>query len=233
MLIRQLERISRASTLDSVVIATSEDASDDALAALVEASPGVHVVRGSLDDVLARFVSALEMHDCDVVVRLTADCPLVSPHVIDQVVEEFHSSDADYVSNTLDPTYPDGLDVEVMTSASLREIAAISEDPDEREHVTLGIYRRPHQYILRNFVDPLGRNNSHMRWTVDSADDFSFVTAVYEDLASGLDTFEYEDVLSILNEHPELIRTSADQMRNAALNGLDTGAMVHQHPEEP
>ena len=112
MVLRQLERVRRATTLDGVIVATSTDPTDDELTGVVEAS-GVPVVRGSLDDVLDRFITAMDVFEPEVVVRLTADCPLISPFVIDQVVEAFRASNADYVSNTMTPTYPDGLDVEL------------------------------------------------------------------------------------------------------------------------
>ena len=154
MLVRQLERILRASTLDGVVVATSLDPSDDpiveALANAATLIGEVPVVRGSLSDVLDRFVTAMDAYPSDVVVRLTADCPLASPAVIDRVVSAFRSGDVDYVSNTMNPTYPDGLDVEVVRASVLREVAAIATDSHEREHVTLGVYRRHDRFRVEN-----------------------------------------------------------------------------------
>ena len=222
--LRQLERIGRATRLDGIVVATSDDPSDDDLAILL-ADAGYDYVRGPLDDVLGRFIVALDEYQPDVVVRLTADCPLISPRVIDQVVERFHSSAADYVSNTMEPTYPDGLDVEVITAAALREVAAVSTDIHEREHVTLGIYRRTDLFGVENFADPAGRDNSQLRWTVDNTEDFAFVSEIYQQLSPV--EFEYEDVLALLSDHPQLNRTEEDAPRNAALDGLDTGAMHH------
>ena len=229
MVLRQLERIGRATTLGGIVVATSDDPSDDDLAIML-ADFGYDGVRGPLNDVLGRFVVALDEYQPDVVVRLTADCPLISPAVIDLVVERFHAGSADYVSNTMEPTYPDGMDVEITTASALREVAAISADAHEREHVTLGIYRRTDRFTIENFADPTGRDNSHLRWTVDSPDDFEFVTEVYQHLLCA--EFEYEDVLALLESRPELTRTKADAPRNAALDGLDTGAMHHSKPRD-
>ena len=226
MILRQLERISRAQTLDLVVAATSDDPSDDALAlAVVDA--GYDLVRGSLDDVLGRFIRVIDEYQPDVVVRMTADCPLISPTVIDHVVAAFDASDADYASNTMVPTYPDGLDVEVVTAAALRRVATESSDIHEHEHVTLGVYRRPERFRIVNVTDPTGANHSDLRWTVDSADDFAFVEQVYAHLLPRNPEFEYTDVLAFLEAHPELTRTSSDAPRNAGLNGLDTGVMQH------
>jgi spore coat polysaccharide biosynthesis protein SpsF len=224
MVLRQLERIGRATRLDGIVVATSDDPSDDDLAILL-ADAGYDYVRGPLDDVLGRFIVALDEYQPDVVVRLTADCPLISPRVIDLVVERFHSSTADYVSNTMEPTYPDGLDVEVITASTLREVAAVSTDVHEREHVTLGIYRRTDRFSVENCADPAERDNSQLRWTVDNAGDFAFVSEIYQQLFPA--EFEYEDVLALLVDRPDLNRTSADAPRNAALDALDTGAMHH------
>ena len=226
MILRQLERISRAQTLDLIVVATSDHHSDDELAlAVVDA--GYDLVRGSLDDVLGRFIQVIDEYRPDVVVRMTADCPLISPAVIDHVMEAFDASDADYASNTIVPTYPDGLDVEVVTAAALRQVAAESSDVHEREHVTLGVYRDPERFSIVNVTDPTGANHADLRWTVDSADDFAFVEQVYAHLLPKNPEFEYADVLALLESHPELARTASDAPRNAALDGLDTGVMQH------
>ena len=227
MILRQLERITRARLLDGIVVATSADPTDDDLVVLL-ADSGYDYVRGSLKDVLARYVQTVDGYQADVVVRLTADCPLISPQVIDLVVERFHALSADYVSNTMNPTYPDGLDVEVMSVSALRTVAREAVDPSEREHVTLGIYRQPARFIIENVVDPSGRDRSELRWTVDTAEDFDFVSEVYAHLFPT--EFKYEDVLGLLERRPDLIRTDRDAPRDAALNGVDTGAMKRDVP---
>lgn len=227
MILRQLERIQRTDTIDQIVVATSDQADDDGLTELLH-SRDITVRRGPLDDVLHRFVTVIDAYQPDVVVRLTADCPLISPAVIDQVVEAFHSSDADYLSNTMQPTYPDGLDVEVVTAQALRDIDDSTTDQHEREHVTLGVYRRTDAFTIENFRDPSGADRSDLRWTVDNPDDFAFVEEVYRALYARDPAFDYSDVLDFLEQNPHLIRTAADSARNTALDGLDTGAMQHQ-----
>jgi len=227
MILRQLERIARAKCVDSIVVATSTDPSDDELAAIVE-SAGYRVVRGPLSDVLARFVTVIEHVDPEVVVRLTGDCPLTSPQVIDQVIESFHRSSADYVSNTLVPTFPDGLDVEVVTARALCAVAESSSDPHEHEHVTLGVYRRVGTFSVENVTDAVGRDNSRLRWTVDNPDDYAFAVSVYDALYPGKPDFDYEDVLDLVAKNPALERTQHHAARNATLDGLDTGAMRHR-----
>ena len=222
MIGRQLERLHRASRMDSVIVATSADPSDDALADYV-AGLGVPVVRGPLDDVLARFVQAIDEHRIDTVVRLTADCPLASPQVIDAVIADFEEGGADYVSNTLTPTYPDGLDVEVVHADVLRWVDGHSDDVHEREHVTLGVYRRPDRFTVRNVSGM--KDLSDLRWTVDNADDLAFVRTVYARLYHANQEFDLREVLALIERDPLLRRSSADAGRNAALEGLDTGAM--------
>jgi len=226
MVLRQLERVARAASLDLIVVATSEDPSDDALAVAI-AEAGYDLVRGSLDDVLARFVQVIDEYQPDVVVRMTADCPLICPSVIDGVVVAFHSSDDDYLSNTMDPTYPDGLDVEVTLANVLREVNRNTHDADEREHVTLGIYRHPERYRVANFVDPTGISNAHLRWTVDTAEDLEFVCSVYRELLPVRPEFGYLDVLDLLYDQPQLSRDDRDTHRNQALDGIDVGVMRH------
>jgi spore coat polysaccharide biosynthesis protein SpsF len=231
MLVRQLERVCRAESLDEVVVATSTDSTDDDIEAVADAL-GIRVVRGPLDDVLARYVLAADISDAEVAVRITADCPLISPSVMDQVVGTFHAAEFDYVSNTLTPTYPDGLDVEVTTAQVLWRVSELSDDEAEREHVTLGIYRRPEEFALGNFVDPSGFDHSSLRWTVDEAEDLEFVRSIYAHLYPVNPAFDYRDVLDLLKANPQLHRTVQDTPRNAALDGLDTGAIERNNRAE-
>ena len=224
MILRQLERITRAQRLSGIVVATSTDPSDDPLAELLTRH-GYNLVRGSLDDVLGRFVQVLDEYRPTTVARITADCPLISPTVIDQVVEAFSSADVDYCSNTLVPTYPDGLDVEIVRADVLRDVHRNTTDTAEQEHVTLGIYRHPETYRILNFRDPSGDDHSDLRWTVDNAEDFTFVEWVVGNVHRENHDFDYADVLTLLDQHPARSRTARDSARNEALHGLDTGAM--------
>lgn len=226
MIIHQLERIERAATLSEVIVATSIDPTDDVLAETLSGH-GYRVFRGPLDDVLARFLGVIDETQPANAVRMTADCPLISPSVIDQVVSSFHESDADYASNTLTPTYPDGLDVEVVSASAMHQLADLDLDQHEHEHVTLGIYRRPERFTLHNVVDSTGADRSNLRWTVDTAEDFAFIQDVYAHVFPDNPEFDYLDVLQILDQYPELARTTNDAPRNTALDGVNTGAMNH------
>jgi spore coat polysaccharide biosynthesis protein SpsF len=200
MIGRQIQRIREAQLLDEIVVATSTDPSDDVLTEYVECI-GVNVQRGSLNDVLQRFVEVLDNSACKTVVRLTADCPLADSEVIDEAVEMFLNSGVDYVSNSLDRTFPRGLDVEVFRPEVLREVALKDFRTMSREHVTYGIYTRKDIYSTKN----LHQNPSFakLRWTVDTQDDLNFVRCVFKSLHAKNPNFRQREILDWLNDFPE------------------------------
>lgn len=200
MVVRVLERAARIAGVDEVVLATTDLPGDDALEA---ACTGWTVVRGSADDVLARYRLAAERSRADVIVRLTADCPLLSPVVSSLVTGAFlcdvHA--ADYVSNTLVRSFPRGLDTEVFTRAALETSAAEAVDQAEREHVTPFIYRRQNRFRCHPVaVQP---NRAALRWTVDEPDDLRLVREMYAAFP-GAAAFDYHHVIALLERHPEL-----------------------------
>jgi spore coat polysaccharide biosynthesis protein SpsF len=214
MIFRQLERIRDCRRLDGLVVATSTDPSDDPLVAEC-ACRGVRVYRGSLDDVLDRFGGAAEAENADAIVRLTADCPLADWQVIDSAVGLFHGGAYDYVSNTEPPTYPDGLDVEVISRRALREAAAEARLPSEREHVTPFIRKHPERYAIGQLVQV--DDESDHRWTVDEVADFELVRRIYEALYPVNPRFTTADILSLMRRNPELISINRHIERNISL----------------
>jgi spore coat polysaccharide biosynthesis protein SpsF len=214
MLLRQIERIRRARLVDMLVVATSNDASDDALAGLL-GRVGIAVYRGSLDDVLGRFVGAIDGLAAQHVVRLTGDCPLADPDVIDAVVAHHLVGGADITSNTVTPTFPDGLDVELIRTPALVAAAAEAMLNYEREHVTQFLYRRPERFRVANYA--LDEDLSALRWTVDEPEDLTFVRAVYDALIRANPQFGFRDVLALLAQRPELSALNARFDRNEGL----------------
>jgi spore coat polysaccharide biosynthesis protein SpsF len=196
MIGRQVERLRRAKRLDRLIVATSSDASDDELAAYC-AELKLDVFRGSRDDVLDRFCGALRRFpDADTVVRLTADCPLADPELIDQVVAHHQEAGADYTSNVLGArTYPKGLDVEVIRAQVLLDAGERASDEFEREHVTPYIYRRRDDYRVAG----VARHESlaKLRWTVDLPSDLEFVRGVYATLYPQKPAFTTQDILRL------------------------------------
>jgi spore coat polysaccharide biosynthesis protein SpsF len=214
MILRQIERLRRSRRIEHLVLATSIDASDDALADTA-AKADVTVSRGSLDDVLDRFVRAAAPYRPEWVVRLTGDCPLADPEVIDHVITSTISADADYGSNTLEPTYPDGLDVEVIRAAVLDAVAGEPRTTAEREHVTLGIYRHPERFRLHSVKS--ARDLSALRWTVDEPRDLVLVERIYQELYPVNPAFATADVLALLRRKPELASLNTGFQRNEGL----------------
>lgn len=214
MIARQIERLRRARTLETLVLATSTDSSDDALARWAEAAR-VPVYRGSLDDVLDRFVSAARPYAPTHVVRLTGDCPLADPAVIDLVVARHLETGADYTSNTIEPTWPDGLDVEAMTMAALETAAREATARFQREHVTQFIVRQPDRFRLQSVR---GDNDlSALRWTVDEPADFELVEAIYAALYPSNPAFVTADILAFLKHNPHWITHNTQHARNEGL----------------
>jgi spore coat polysaccharide biosynthesis protein SpsF len=214
MILRQIERIRRAALIDRLVLATSLDPSDDPLVDLA-GRHDIPAYRGPLDDVLARFMGAAQPHRPDWVVRLTGDCPLADPQVIDQVIEETLAAGADYGSNAIAPTYPDGLDVEVVRYGVLEAIAQEPRTTAEREHVTLAIHHQPERFKLHSVTRT--PDLSHFRWTVDNPEDFELVQQIYEALYPANPDFTTADVLALLSRHPEWLELNAGLIRNEGL----------------
>ncbi|PSC03719.1 spore coat protein [Alsobacter soli] len=214
MLLRQLERVRRSRRIDRLVLATSVDPSDDPVADLGRRA-GVDVSRGSLDDVLDRFIRAAQPFHPEWVVRLTGDCPLADPDVIDGVIEAAIAAEADYASNAVEPTWPDGLDVEVVRWTVLQVVAAEPRTEAEREHVTLAIHRRPSRFKVTHVRQQ--RDLSSLRWTVDEPRDLVFVRAVYDRLFAANPAFNTEDVLALLAREPQLASMNGDITRNEGL----------------
>ena len=199
MILRQIERLGRAGRVDRLVVATSDDATDDPLAARLR-DEGVDVHRGPLNDVLARFAGAVRAFGPAAhVVRLTADCPLTDWRVIDACIDFHLDGKFDYTANDLERTFPHGLDVEVMTTAALGIAAREASAGEEREHVTPFLYRRPERFRLGSLTQAV--DQSAERWTVDTQADFDFVKRVYEKLYPTNAAFTTEDVMALNFRH--------------------------------
>jgi spore coat polysaccharide biosynthesis protein SpsF (cytidylyltransferase family) len=214
LLARVLRRLRRSSECDRVALATSVSPEDDDLVAIAE-TEGIEVVRGPLDDVLERYRVAAEKLDADVIVRVTGDCPLVDPAIVDEVVRRFARGDVDYASNVHPPTFPDGLDVEVLSRAALERAAREARRPSEREHVTLYVAEHPETFAQG--VVAAKTDRSWMRWTVDYPDDLEFVRAVFGRFHDRPDTFDSADVLYALESDPELRALMPEHTRNEGL----------------
>lgn len=218
LILFMLDRVRQARSIDTVVLATSDDPSDQALADAV-AAEGIAVHRGPLDDVLARFAGAAQAAQAQVVVRLTGDCPLIDADLIDSVVHLLEERGAAYASNCSPPGWPDGLDVEAMTATALMQAHLEATLPSHREHVTLFLRRHPDRFAACH-LQPL-LDMSALRWTVDYPDDLAFVRALLDAAQVESSTsFDRFDLLRILERRPELAGINHHQRNEGLIASL-------------
>ncbi len=212
-----LARLARAREVDEIVLATSEDLRNQPLIDHV-AGLGYRSWQGSENDVLDRYLQAARGAGADVVVRITGDCPLTDPAVVDEVIRRFKASAADYCSNTNPPTYPDGLDVEVFTVAALERAAHETDKSYDHEHVTPYL-KDPVRFSQAQVS--AGEDYSALRWTVDEAADFAVVEAVFSHFAPNVH-FNWASVLELERSQPNLFAPNKELIRNEGAT-LGTG----------
>jgi len=204
MLAREMKRLSRAQTLDKAVVATTVNPADDVIVSLCNES-GWPYFRGSEEDVLDRYYRAAVDYEAEIVVRITSDCPLIDPEIVDHVVREFleRQPEVHYASNIFPKrTFPRGLDTEVMRFDVLEQVWREDGNPAWREHVTPYIQRNPGLFHIHGIMNKV--DYSQMRWTVDTPEDLTFVRCIYNHF--GRDQFSWQDVLAVLKEHPEWLK---------------------------
>lgn len=208
MLSYQIERLRAAARVERIVIATTTSSADEPIVRFSD-SESVACTRGSEQDVLSRYAEAAAKFDARVVVRVTSDCPLIDPGLIDAAIDEFGGAAGryDYLSNMLEPTWPYGMAVEVFTRAALIEADREATQPAEREHVTPFIYWRPQRYRLKSLVR--SSDLSWHRWTVDTPEDFDLVSRIIGALYPRNPRFVLQDVLALLGQHPEWLQINA------------------------
>ncbi|NJM65409.1 MAG: acylneuraminate cytidylyltransferase [Acaryochloris sp. RU_4_1] len=208
----QIERLRRVKLVDQIVVATTTNDTDQPIIDLCNRL-SISYYRGSEDDVLARYHGAAIAYQADVGVRVTSDCPLIDPKVIDHVIQFYIDAypKYDYVSNCLERTYPRGMDTEVFAFSALDQAFHQAKAQSDREHVTPFIYRRPDRYHLGK-VTYYRRIKNH-RWTVDMPEDFELIKKIIESLYPKNPEFSLEDCLELLSQHPEwiLINKNVDQ----------------------
>lgn len=216
MLAMIIERASRAATIEAMIVATSTEVSDDAVATAAKEA-GARVMRGSQFDVLDRYYKALNLEsDADILVRLTADCPFVDPDLIDLVVNRLIEGDLAFSANRLPPpharTYPVGLDVEACTTEALRTAWKEATLPHQREHVMPYLYENPRQFRI-GVVD-LDFDLSGYRWTVDTVEDLAAVRQIAA--LVGPEPYGWRDVLNVAQAHPEIGELNRTARQKAA-----------------
>lgn len=204
----QIERLRHVTLADEVVIATSTNLLDQAVVNFCHQHQ-IPVFQGSENDVLDRYYQAAKKFKAEIIVRVSGDCPLIDPQIIDEIISDFYKNypNCHYVSNTLERTFPRGMDVEVFSFKALKKAATASSEPEEREHVTPYIYRHPELFKLANVSH--NPNESYHRWTVDTLEDFKLVSTILKALYPINPNFAMQDVLELLKKHPDWININA------------------------
>lgn len=206
LLYRQIERINASLLKGTVIVATSEEASDDVIYNFCR-SENIPVYRGSLNDLLERHYRAAEAAGADIILKIPSDCPLIDPEVINRTVKFFFDNYGkyDYVSNLHPPTYPDGNDVEIMEMSALKTALYEAVKPLEREHTTPFLWENPERFRIGNVVWETGLNYSMShRWTIDYEEDYVFIKTIYDLLYSPGKIFSMYDILNLLDKKPEI-----------------------------
>lgn len=215
MLARVVRRAQRATLVDQVVVATTGNKADKAIVAEC-ARLNVPAFRGDEEDVLDRTYQAAAAHGAEAVVRITSDCPLIEPEIVDRVVDAFLKTRPDYASNFLERTYPRGLDTEVMTCTALESAWREAQEPYQRVHVTPYLYQHPHKFNLLSVMNDT--NYASHRWTVDTQEDLDFVREVYSRLGNG-DGITWTQVLDLLAREPKLLQLNRAIRQKALSEG--------------
>ncbi|QGH35222.1 NTP transferase domain-containing protein [Gracilibacillus salitolerans] len=204
----QIDRIKQSSYLDEIVVATTNKRRDDSIVDFCE-SERIRYVRGSEEDVLSRYLKAANETQADVIVRLTADCPLIDAQTIDHVIKAFETNkNADYVTNVLERSYPRGYDIEVFGRETLDEINNIANRISDREHVTTYIRDHPEQFHIVNVLHHT--NYSNYRLTVDTLEDFQLIEKIIRSMEPKHRYFTLEDVITLLEQQVDWVKINAN-----------------------
>tara|TARA_A100001515_G_scaffold130712_1_gene118109 strand:- start:32 stop:784 length:753 start_codon:yes stop_codon:yes gene_type:complete len=208
-----VERLKKCKTLDEIFIATSKNSSDDPVFAFAKEN-GISFFRGSEDDVLDRLAKAHKWFGTKVVVEITGDSPLIDPELVDlsvtKFLEQLEQNQIDYLSNTLTRTYPIGQRVQVFKNTLLQEAAANATEEKDREHVTTYICRNKDKYKLYNLAAPEEMDYPKMRLTLDYQEDYEMISKVYDSLYESNPDFCLKDIISFLNDNPDVANINKD-----------------------
>lgn len=208
-----LDRVKKAKLVDKVILATSKDNKNDILEKESKKN-GVIVFRGSEEDVLDRFYQTAKKHNAKIIVRITGDCPLIDPEIIDETINFFKDNNCDYASNTNPPTYPDGMDVEVFSVNSLETAWKNAKLKSEREHVTLYIRNNEDNYKIENLEND--QDLSHYRLTLDEKEDLIVIQKILKKLKDKTN-FGLSDIVKVIESNPEILEINKKYNRNEGL----------------
>ena len=208
MLWHVVDRLSHSKMLNIIIIATTTQPEDDLLEGFCS-SNNILCYRGSSNDVLSRYYETAKIYSAEIVIRITSDCPVIDPFIIDDMLRQFINEDnLDYKSNSIFRTFPRGLDTEIFRFATLEKTFNEAKLDYEHEHVTPYIYNNPEIFTIKNYVNET--DLSSYRWTVDTAEDFRLIEEIYNSLYQKDKMFLFKDILQLIEERPELTKINQD-----------------------
>ena len=199
-----IERLKKSKFIDEVVVATTVNSDCDPIVDLAKRLK-VGCFKGSEEDVLGRVLKAAKAHKADIIVEITGDETLIDPVIVDQVIDYYLKNNFDYVSNILERRYPRGLDTQVFSVDVLEDVSKLTNDPADRENVSLYIYEHPEKFRLGGINAPPELNHPDWRWTLDTKEDFEFLKTVYEALYPAKKDFDSYDVLEFIKKNPHVL----------------------------
>jgi spore coat polysaccharide biosynthesis protein SpsF len=211
VLARVVHRLQPSRQVTKIVVATTSAPPDQVIVEQCERL-GVSYFCGSENDVLDRYYQAADTNKADAVVRITSDCPLIDPDLVDQTIDAFKDKGADYASNIWPRTYPRGLDIEVFTAAALERAWREAHEPHQREHVTPYFYEHPKSFRLVSVSGKI--NHSHYRWTLDTREDLELLRAIYSRFDNRND-FRWYDVIELIQREPELAEFNSQVLQKS------------------
>jgi len=206
-----INQLSFSKKINQIIVATSTSKEDDAIIQWAKQNK-IDYFRGDLDDVLKRFYDTAKYFQADIIVRITADCPLIDPEIVDEVIKQYIKTNSDYVSNTNPPRFPDGLDTEVFSFYALESAYKNASLKSEREHVTPFIRNNPTVFKIGNYE--IEKNYESMRWTLDNTEDYHFLKNIYNRLIKYDDYIHWQDVISLLDNKPDIMNINSHLTRN-------------------
>jgi spore coat polysaccharide biosynthesis protein SpsF len=200
-------RLTHSKMINDIIIATTTNSEDDQIESFCTEN-NIHFNRGSVEDVLSRYYETAIIFNVDIIIRITSDCPVIDPVILDDMINFFIVENSkyklDYLSNTFERTFPRGLDVEIFSFESLQKSFTEAKEMYEREHVTPYIYKHPEIFTIKNFFNE--KDYSFHRWTVDTIDDLELIKEIYNSLYDENNIFLTKDILRLFDIRPELIK---------------------------
>lgn len=219
MLARMIERLKRVKSADVIVIATTNQPEDTPIVGLAK-EMGIGCYQGSSEDVLDRVLQAAKKYEIDLIVETCGDCPVIDPGIIGMQIQTFLEHEVDYLGCHLVKTFPLGLDAKLFTAKTLEEVANITNDPADRENVSLYIYEHPEKYKLMNIEAKGRQRRPDLRLVVDHEEDFDLIESIYNQLYDMKPDFNYNDMLDLFGRRPDLTEINRD-VANIEVAGRD------------